>query len=712
MELNKINKNINKNQEVDKMKKIIIGPVIIALLSIFVLAEIDPGHVPSEIDWNIPISNASGSTTIKINSSREKFSAIDFYANGINMWGIGKDGNNNFYISEFGVSNRIYIERGSGNVGIGVDNPQYKLDVNGDIRASGTICDGDGECINDIIPTCDDGELLRFSEEAGEFECTEPITNRISRITNFEEIYNNAVFGTDYKTGASPISDYVDAIIEHNGELYLGAENYVLYKRNPSAPVTERWVPVKRYESWVSALASYDGYLWVATYYNGLYRIYKYRVESDGTLTEIKNWGAEINKRITSFAIFDGKLWAGSSNGYIYVLINEDGEERWLQFPRARNSHNVGGGVNLSTSDSFYSIESEIGSFYPTYMNIFGNTNPKLLIGTCISGYLAYIEKIGENRYALKFVRRRKVCCPWVYAEYDGDLFVNCKWVDDDVRYGALLRLESGKPAGEETWWNYGTFLQAYFLKNIDNKLFMGIKDYILRFSATNLSTSNARNLNNNTGPESGRYLNYKWKYSDMVYIGPNDKSDGLKYVEGYPFGFYSEGTQMFIGSKSRVALTDVSTGDVEHDQKPGASTSVKYERIRVPEYCIERMCKLRILIIGQDTSSPSGLQVKDVYLVDYSQLNRFDIYGNSTGGAYVSSYGSKNYIGHNGDNTREEVYYYNSYIMIRDDSTEGNVYIPGEGDNNNEVSPDYWIVYDNDNRYAIIVEAAPIGYY
>jgi len=40
-----------------------------------------------------------------------------------------------------------------GNVGIGTATPATKLDVVGDVRASGSICDGDGDCIGDVPPS-------------------------------------------------------------------------------------------------------------------------------------------------------------------------------------------------------------------------------------------------------------------------------------------------------------------------------------------------------------------------------------------------------------------------------------------------------------------------------------------------------------------------------------------------------------------------------
>jgi len=93
-------------------------------------------------DANSVISIDSGATT-------RQYSAVDFYDQGTNVWGIGKSDQNDFYIAQFGLSNRLTIKQG-GNVGIGTDNPgTNKLEVvGGSIKATGGL----------IIETCITGE--------------------------------------------------------------------------------------------------------------------------------------------------------------------------------------------------------------------------------------------------------------------------------------------------------------------------------------------------------------------------------------------------------------------------------------------------------------------------------------------------------------------------------------------------------------------------
>ncbi len=61
---------------------------------------------------------------------------------GVNNYGNGTSGNQ-FYI--YDNAYRLTVQKGTGNVGIGTNNPDAKLDVNGDIRLSGNILNSSGE---------------------------------------------------------------------------------------------------------------------------------------------------------------------------------------------------------------------------------------------------------------------------------------------------------------------------------------------------------------------------------------------------------------------------------------------------------------------------------------------------------------------------------------------------------------------------------------
>ena len=90
------------------------------------------------LDANAFFKNSGDvNTIIRIDSgsSSSFYSSIDFYDRGTNIWGIGKDNLNNFYIDRSGVGNYLVIDL-NGNVGIGKSNPTKKLDVNGSVRAS------------------------------------------------------------------------------------------------------------------------------------------------------------------------------------------------------------------------------------------------------------------------------------------------------------------------------------------------------------------------------------------------------------------------------------------------------------------------------------------------------------------------------------------------------------------------------------------------
>jgi hypothetical protein len=76
------------------------------------------------------------------------YSAIDFYDRGIGKWGMGKNIDNDFYVQELGVADRLTIKKTSGYVGIGTTGPSSALQVAGTVTA--TAFDGDGSALTNI----------------------------------------------------------------------------------------------------------------------------------------------------------------------------------------------------------------------------------------------------------------------------------------------------------------------------------------------------------------------------------------------------------------------------------------------------------------------------------------------------------------------------------------------------------------------------------
>lgn len=53
----------------------------------------------------------------------------------------------NFHILDKNLNTQRFTVKSDGNVGIGVVNPTQKLDVAGNIKASGSVCNGSGQCV-------------------------------------------------------------------------------------------------------------------------------------------------------------------------------------------------------------------------------------------------------------------------------------------------------------------------------------------------------------------------------------------------------------------------------------------------------------------------------------------------------------------------------------------------------------------------------------
>jgi len=115
--------------------------ILLTIISLVLLVSITGAivsHPASEITAGI---FGTGDFTFKglLNiDTVSSFSAIDFYDNGINKWGIGKNPSNNFYIDLFEVGNALTIDTNR-NVGIGTDSPNAKLEVIGNVNIGGNL---------------------------------------------------------------------------------------------------------------------------------------------------------------------------------------------------------------------------------------------------------------------------------------------------------------------------------------------------------------------------------------------------------------------------------------------------------------------------------------------------------------------------------------------------------------------------------------------
>jgi hypothetical protein len=97
------------------------------------------------------IGDGSSITVLEIAGHPNSFSAIDLFSGDQNLWGIGRNNLGNFYIDKGGVGNAFTIDSDR-EVGIGTINPQNKLDVVGNIKATGDICTdvNGGKCLGTL----------------------------------------------------------------------------------------------------------------------------------------------------------------------------------------------------------------------------------------------------------------------------------------------------------------------------------------------------------------------------------------------------------------------------------------------------------------------------------------------------------------------------------------------------------------------------------
>jgi hypothetical protein len=105
------------------------------------------------------IGDGSSITVLEIAGHPNSFSAVDFFSGSQNTWGIGRNDLGSFYIDKSGVGNALIIDSDR-EVGIGIADPQNKLDVAGKIKATGDICTdaNGGVCLGTLVT--DDGDWV------------------------------------------------------------------------------------------------------------------------------------------------------------------------------------------------------------------------------------------------------------------------------------------------------------------------------------------------------------------------------------------------------------------------------------------------------------------------------------------------------------------------------------------------------------------------
>jgi hypothetical protein len=232
-------------------------------------------------------------------SSQERYSSVDFYHNGENKWGIGKDLNNDFYIDEYGEDTRFMIKQG-GNVGIGTTAPVSKLDVNGTItirgeHLGGTIEVDDTYTISRGLKLKTEGEMTFWAD------------------TDNNDIQKGFIFNIDANSPLSYGASNIFKLSEIGGRLHrklvvqAGDDDVPCtisdsIKCSPHISFERDWMNDAR---WTMGMDTND---------NNSFKIAKYNFEKEG--------GTEGKFTITT----DGNVGIGSTNPREKLHLHDTGE--------------------------------------------------------------------------------------------------------------------------------------------------------------------------------------------------------------------------------------------------------------------------------------------------------------------------------------------------------------------------------------------------
>jgi hypothetical protein len=703
---------------------------------------------------NRSVVDVNGASLLHIYSTSTTANAeldIQSVAGTNNHWGIYQDRttqnlmfwNNNASTTGWAKNVMTISTSSYGSVGIGTStNLTAKLTVNGDIKAYGRICDGEGNCLDEIgtiPPVCDDGNMLQYSLENG-WICVPNIAETISQTMACREIYNNIQYGVTYKTGASTIGP-IKSITTCAGATFA-VGGFSLWRLNGPAQ-NKNWVLEKTFPYNANTVICYNNKIYVGLKGSNNYRGYVYRYFWDGATLTIDNFPSGDNiygifpGTIQQMAVFDNRLvvfasrlYAGVYKGYVYIRNNQgetgDFNSDFLLVPRT-NYDCVADGLTLACATDALSLSWVYGSETAfTSLNFFNVVGDKLFFASRNSTNGYYIQKYTSGSLTVYYLRD-------YLLRYQNNinavrLFGNRLYLGYED--GRIVGLDPGLSENSTHQYDYGDFGSSIFeIAGHTNYLFFGNPNVVWKFDdATLKNAARSRDLVVGSGCNSLNCLSAQknsYRYftnttADSIVPAQTILSNDLN-------SFLASGNGMYFGSENKIAwLPDIQTmpPNAFPPLFPMPVAISRYltfsppvvvanrNRIKTPDECLNSSCLLYAYRFTSGGTSPSGFVVNYSENSTYMQVDMPEYDPSPDQDAWQSNNSDNAHLsGNNGDNIASDIIRINADMILSDDYNVATVFDEERGVASVEASSTYWTVYDNDLTTGLAIVMCPISY-